>query len=166
MLRSIELEDSRLLSAWLNDRETNSGLDIIYPKSKRYADNFVLDSEDETKKVFMIDDENYNPIGIVVIDKIKWEYRHCEIGIAIYKKDKRGQGYGHDALGTLLDFVFNNMNLELAYLSVLEDNIPGVSLYKSLGFITEGILRKRYFRDGNYVNLISMSLTREEFNNI
>ncbi|KMT22625.1 GNAT family N-acetyltransferase [Clostridium cylindrosporum] len=162
MLRPIELEDSRILSTWLNDRETNKGLDIIYPLSKRYADSFVLEAEDERKRIFMIDDEEYKPIGIVIIDKIKWEYRHCEIGIAIYKKEKRGQGYGKDSLKTLLDFIFNDMNMNLVYLNVLENNIPAINLYKSLGFTQEGILRNRYYQGGKYYNIISMSLTREE----
>ena len=162
-LRPVELEDSRILSAWLNDRETNKNLDIIYPLSKRYADNFTLEAEGENKKVFIIDDEQYKPIGLVIIDKIKWEYSHCEVGIAIYKKDKRRQGYGKDALKTLLDFIFNNMNLNLVYLNVLEENIPAINLYKSLGFVKEGTLRNRCFRDGKYHNVISMSLLREEF---
>lgn len=164
MLRPVELEDSRILSAWLNDRDTNKGLDIIYPLSKRYADNFTLEAEEEKKKVFIIDDEDYKPIGIVIIDKIKWEYRHCEVGIAIYKKEKRQKGYGKDALKTLLEFIFNDMNLELVYLNVLEENTLAVNLYKSLGFVEEGILRNRYFRDGKYFDVISMSILREEFN--
>lgn len=164
MLRPIELEDGRIISAWLNDRETNKDLDIIYPLSKRYADNFVLDAEDERKRVFIIDDENYKSIGLVIIDKIKWEYRHCEIGIVIYSKDKRGKGYGKDALNTLLDFIFNNMNMELVYLNVLEDNSIAINLYSSIGFYKEGVLRNRYFRNGKYYSLISMSLTRDEFN--
>ncbi|MEF9951714.1 MAG: GNAT family protein [Clostridium sp.] len=162
-LRPVELEDSRILSAWLNDRESNRNLDIIYPLSKRYADAFTLEAEDEKKRVFMIDDENYKPIGIVVIDKIKWEYRNCEVGIVIYNKGKRGQGYGRDAMKSLVNFIFNNMNLELIYLTVLEDNIPGINLYKSLGFQEEGILRSRIFKDGVYINLVSMSLSREEY---
>lgn len=164
-LRAVELEDSRILSAWLNDRETNSELDIIYPLSKRYADEFTLDAEGEKKRIFIIDDENYKPIGIVIIDKIKWEYRHCEIGIVIYSKDKRNMGYGKDALKTLLNFVFNEMNLSLVYLNVLETNAVAISLYTSLRFVKEGLLRNRYFSSGKYYNLISMSLTDKEFNN-
>lgn len=165
LLRAVELEDSRILSAWLNDRETNNELDIIYPLSKRYADEFVLDAEGSSKRTFIIDDENYKPIGIVIIDKIKWEYRHCEIGIAIYRKEKRNNGYGKDALKTLLDFVFNNMNMSLVYLNVLENNVFAIKLYSSIGFINEGLLRNRYFLNGKYYNIISMSLTTEEFNN-
>ncbi|MEF9934214.1 GNAT family N-acetyltransferase [Clostridium sp.] len=165
-IRPVELEDSRILSAWLNNRETNRELDIIYPLSKRYADSFVLEAEDEKKKVFIIDDENYKPIGLITIDKIKWEYRNCEVGIVIYKKDKRGQGYGKDAMNTLINFVFNNMNMELIYLTVLSENIPAIRLYSSLGFQEEGVLRSRIFKDGEYKSLISMSLLKGEYKGI
>lgn len=157
-LRAVELEDARIISAWLNDRESNEFLDIIYPVSKRYADAFVLDAdEDKTKKILVIDNPDRKPIGLVIIDKIKWEYRNCEIGIAIYNKNERGKGYGKDALKTALDFIFNEMSMHIVYLNVLENNTAALNLYKSLGFIQEGILRERYFKSGRYHNIIVMS---------
>jgi diamine N-acetyltransferase len=164
-LRAAELEDARIISAWLNDRESNRYLDIIYPLSKRYADSFVLESDgDETKKLFVIDSPDRKPIGIIVINNIKWEYRNCEIGIAIYDRNNRQKGYGKDAVSTAVDFCFKEMNIHLVYLRVDEDNIPAIKLYKSLGFEQEGFLRDRCFKNGKYSNVIIMSkINSKEF---
>jgi len=160
-LRAVELEDSRIISAWLNDRETNINLDIIYPLSRRYADSYVLSAEEEnSKRIFIIDNQDRKPIGLFIIDKIKWEYRNCEIGIVIYDKNSRGKGLGEDALRTGLDFIFNEMNMNLVYLHVLSDNKVALNLYRKLGFEFEGELRERIFKNGKYHNLIVMSKKR------
>jgi RimJ/RimL family protein N-acetyltransferase len=36
-------------------------------------------------------------------------------------------------------------------------------IYEKLGFVEEGCLRHRVFRDGEYVDLYSMSLLRDEW---
>lgn len=156
-IRAVEFEDARLISAWLNDRETNTYLDIIYPLSKRYADSYVSEAEDIDKKMFLIDNEDRKPIGIIVISDIKWEYRNCEIGIVIYDKNFRGRGYGKDAMETILEFIFDDMNMHLVHLKTAEENTPAIELYKSLGFEVEGLLRERYYRNGKYSNIIAMS---------
>lgn len=161
-IRAIEMEDARILSAWLNDRETNAFLDIIYPLSKRYCDNFTLEGEEHNKRLFIIDNEDRKPIGLIVIDKIKWEYRNCEIGIVIYDKNYRGRGYGKDALETALKFIFDDLNMHLVYLNVVDENEAAVNLYKKFGFKIEGILRDRYYKNGRYYNIIVMSKIKGE----
>ncbi|QCX32926.1 GNAT family N-acetyltransferase [Caloramator sp. E03] len=159
ILRAAELEDARIISAWLNDRETNEFLDIIYPISKRYADSFIMDAdENQNKKIFIIDNMERKPIGIITIDKIKWEYRNCEIGIVIYDKKERRKGYAKDAIKTALDFIFNDMNMHIVYLNVVENNEAAINLYLNVGFKKEGILRDRYFKSGRYYNIIVMSM--------
>ena len=162
-IRAAELEDSRIVSAWLNDRETNKYLDIIYPLSKRFADAYVLDGDDnDTKQVYIIDNPERKPIGLFIIDKIKWEYRNCEIGIVIYDKNQRKKGYGRDAAEAMIDFIFNEMNMHLISLNVYQENQIAFNLYKSLGFEVEGILKDRYYRNGKYGNIIVMSKIKNE----
>lgn len=162
-IRAVELEDSRLVSAWLNDRETNKYLDIIYPLSKRYADAYVLDGDDgSTKQLYIIDNPERKPIGLFVIDKIKWEYSNCEIGIVIYDKNQRRKGYGRDAAEAMINFIFDEMNMHLISLNVYEGNEIAFNLYKSLGFEVEGILKDRYYRNGKYGNIIVMSKIKNE----
>lgn len=157
-IRAIELEDSRIVSAWLNNREVNQYLDIIYPVSKRDADSFVFEGDNDSgKKIFIIDNEDRKPIGLIILSNIKWEYRNCELGIVIYDDNFRSKGYGKDALNTAVQFVFDEMNMHLVYLKVSEDNNAAIKLYYSLGFEMEGVLRDRYFKSGKYGNIIVMS---------
>lgn len=157
-IRAAELEDGRLISVWLNDREVNSYLDIIYPVSKRDADSFLLEGDnDSSKRLFIIDNEDRKPIGIIILSNIKWEYRNCEIGIVIYDKNFRNKGYGRDALKTTIQFVFEEMNMHLLYLKAAEDNNAALKLYDELGFEREGLLRDRYYKSGKYGNIIVMS---------
>ncbi|MDF2672898.1 MAG: family N-acetyltransferase [Clostridiales bacterium] len=157
-IRAVELEDGRLLSAWLNDRESNQHLDIIYPVSKRDADSFLLEGDnDNSKRMFIIDNEDRKSIGLIILSNIKWEYRNCEMGIVIYDKNFRGKGYGKDGLNATIQFIFEEMNMHLIYLKVAEDNHIAIKLYEDLGFDHEGVLKDRYFKAGKYKNIIVMS---------
>lgn len=162
-LRAPELEDTRLLSVWLNDREANRNLDIIYPLSKRHVDSFILEGDENSeKRLYIIDNEDRKSIGIIIIDNIKWEYRNCEVGIVIYDRNSRGKGFGRDAMETILKFIFEEMNMHLVYLKVFEKNKTALNLYNSLGFEMEGLLKDRYYKEGKYSNLIIMSRVKEE----
>jgi diamine N-acetyltransferase len=158
-LRAPELEDARILSAWLNDRESTKYLDVIYPVSKRFADDVVLINENDGKRIFMIDNMNNKPIGIITVTNIKWEYRNCEIGVVIFDKSERNKGVGKDAVNTALNFIFNEMNMHLVYVNVIEENEVALRLFKSLGFEEEGVLRDRYFKGGKYRNVVVISKT-------
>lgn len=162
-IRAVELEDGRIISAWLNMRDVNQYIDVIYPVSKRDADSFVLDGDNgDSKRIFIIDNEDRKPIGFIVLSNIKWEYRNLELGIVIYDNNYRGRGYGFDALNAVIKFIFNDMNMHLIYLNVAEDNAAAINLYKKLGFTEEGVLRDRYYRGGKYHNITVMSKINPE----
>jgi RimJ/RimL family protein N-acetyltransferase len=41
-------------------------------------------------------------------------------------------------------------------LTVFPHNAPAIALYKKLGFREEGLLRRRYFIDGRYMDAVLM----------
>ena len=51
----------------------------------------------------------------------------------------------------------------MIYLTVLPINPRAQAIYEKLGFASEGTLRHRIYRDGDYHDLISMSLLRSEW---
>jgi len=79
--------------------------------------------------------------------------------------DKRfwSNGYGTDAVLTILGFAFEQMNLHRVSLGVIEYNERGYTCYKKCGFVEEGRSRDATHRDGRYWDIIRMGILRSEF---
>ncbi len=69
----------------------------------------------------------------------------------------RGFGIGPAVLRATLDQA-KKAGFKRVELTVREDNLRAKSLYELAGFVTEGVKRKAALFDGNYYDLILMSL--------
>ncbi len=89
----------------------------------------------------------------------------AEIGIFIGNQQFREKGYGTDAMKVLIDFIFNQTNINRIQLSTYSFNERAYKTYLKCGFKEEGRLRQRIFRNGKYHDEILMGgLLREEYN--
>ncbi|MFQ6057284.1 MAG: GNAT family N-acetyltransferase [Anaerolineae bacterium] len=164
-LRAIEREDIPRFVRWLNDQELVRYLARYMPLSKAEEERwFERQLEDESGRVFAIETREGVHIGNIGLHRIDWKNSHAELGIFIGEKDYWDQGYGTDAILTLLDFAFNEMNLHRVYLHVLAFNQRAIRCYEKCGFILEGTEREAVFQGGRYHDHLIMGLLRQEFN--
>jgi RimJ/RimL family protein N-acetyltransferase len=101
-------------------------------------------------------------IGTCQLHSIHPVHRSAELQIRIGEACERGQGYGTEAMRLLLDHAFGDLNLQRVGLQVFATNEAAVGAYKKSGFVQEGILRKAAYIDGRYVDVIVMSVLRED----
>jgi len=73
----------------------------------------------------------------------------------------RGQGIGRRLIENALTWAWNS-GLEQVELSVLTDNDVAVGLYRSVGFIEQGVRRRVWKLDGQYRDVVLMSVLRPE----
>ena len=78
----------------------------------------------------------------------------------------QNRGLGKDALGTVLHYLFREMNLNRVWLITHASNLKAIGLYLSLGFIKEGLLRQVHFRNGSYQDAVIMAVLRENWLNL
>jgi ribosomal protein S18 acetylase RimI-like enzyme len=86
-------------------------------------------------------------------------YSHCgTLGVGLLP-DFRGKGIGRKLMGQTIHaaFAFGLTRIEL---TVREENVNAIALYKSLGFEIEGLHRNAVCIEGQYENLYSMALLR------
>jgi RimJ/RimL family protein N-acetyltransferase len=74
-----------------------------------------------------------------------------------------GRGLGRRLLAEILRLVFDEIGAHRFYLDVVEDNSRARHLYKSFGFIEEGVMREATQRDGKWLSLVLMSLLDHEY---
>jgi RimJ/RimL family protein N-acetyltransferase len=63
----------------------------------------------------------------------------------------------------LLGYAFDRWDLHQVELWTLADNNRAISMYQRCGFVLEGRLRERSWKEGRWVDHVVMSLQREEF---
>ncbi len=73
-----------------------------------------------------------------------------------------GQGVGRQALQAVIAKVFGEFRAHRLWLDVFEDNSRARHVYRSLGFVEEGVLRECIKRGEAYRSLVVMSMLETE----
>lgn len=75
----------------------------------------------------------------------------------------RGKGYATDAVISLCNLLFNEMNMHRIESVIIEYNLPSQALYKKCGFVLECVLRKAVYKSGAYRDQLMFALLQEDF---
>jgi [ribosomal protein S5]-alanine N-acetyltransferase len=160
IFRKPDLEDLESLYILKNDIESNSSLVGITSGFSKVAIRDWIEFHQKAKDevLYLIQRvDTGNVIGHVGIYKIDHRIRKGEIAIVIAEKGSRGKGFGNICLEFILEFGFNQLNLNRIELSVLADNEIAISLYLKHGFVKEGCLRQAQFKNGKYHDVVLMA---------
>lgn len=166
-LRGYTKDDIKLAYEYMNDPEVmlNLSTGIPYPMTLEMEMEW-FENQKKLKDTYNFAIETLEEgiyIGGCGINNIDWKNGTATVGIFIGHKDYRGKGYGTDAMKILVDFIFNQINVNRVELSVFEFNERAQKSYKKCGFIEEGRLRQKLFRNGKYYDEIVMSILRDEY---
>ena len=166
-LRPIERDDLPRYVEWFADPEVRRYLALYLPFSlaqeERWFENLLERLERREDVVLAIETAEGVHIGNVGLHRIDWRNRNAELGIAIGERSYWNQGYGTDAIRTLLSLAFREMNLHRVFLRVDADNARGIRCYEKAGFRREGVLREAVFKEGAYHDQYIMSILQSEF---
>lgn len=167
-LRALELSDVEKLVKWRNDLEITSSLggNTFYVSKLRESEwvkNAILNDNKNIRLAICLK-ENDEYIGNVNLNSINWINRSAEYSIMIGDKSQWSKGFGKEATLLILKYAFEELNLNRIYLTVRNDNEKALSLYKKTGFTKEGVLRKSIYKNNKFIDMIVMSILREEFN--
>lgn len=92
----------------------------------------------EDRRWFAIDTLDRQHIGNCMyydVDRIR---KQAKIGIIIGDRDYWGQGYGTDAVMTLVSHIFHDLSLERVYLDTLDWNVRAQKCFHRCGFVVNG----------------------------
>ncbi|RMG16914.1 MAG: N-acetyltransferase [Bacteroidetes bacterium] len=166
-LRALSQADAALTAQWRNDPAVRSYY-AAFP--------FYVNEEKETawfQKALMQDFPSVyfgiellpsgQLIGMSSLRDMSFVHRHAGFGIMIGEPAMRGKGYGKAATLLTLEFAFGQLNLHRLYLRVQERHQRAIQLYRSCGFVQEGLLRESVYKDGAYRDEVLMGLLKRDF---
>ncbi len=172
--RAIERDDLPTFLKWINDPEVRQGISIYLPFSMADEEDWFegmrkhpADEHNLAIEVHEPDEEggkeNWKMIGSCGFFNLDGRNRSSEFGIMIGDKSYWNKGFGTEAVRLLVQHGFNTLNLNRIYLRVLENNPRAIRAYEKAGFTHEGRQRQAEFKDGRYIDLLMMSMMKDEF---
>jgi len=124
-----------------------------------YVDRNVAD---ETRYDFLVF-QAQQLVGEVVLNDIDTDSRHASFRICLFGTRNLNQGIGTEATGLVLRFAFEELGLHRVELEVFDYNPRAKHMYEKVGFVQEGIKRDAMRIDGEYHDVIIMSILETEY---
>ena len=167
VLRPGERDDIPLFVRWFGDARTARTLGMRAPLSLAGEERWfeqMLEHHGKDQWFFVIcRREDDRPVGSAGFFEVDTTNGNAGLGISIGDPADTGQGYGGDALRALVEFGFGRLRLERIWLDVYDYNEAARRLYERVGFVTEGILRHAFWRDGRFVDTYRMAILAGEW---
>lgn len=108
----------------------------------------------------VIDDGSGNRLGYAILSRIDDNDPNIELLRIVVAEP--GRGVGRTALRLVREMVFGELGAHRLWLDVVPTNERARALYRSAGFVEEGLMREAARRPGGYVSLVLMSMLEQE----
>jgi len=159
-LRVVEKEDLALLSEWYNDPEVFGQYNPLVQFSKKEIEKNYEERELQQTE-FIIEKKDGSKVGYV------WHFsiplpRLLEIGFFLIPKE-RGKGYCSEAVKIMVDYLFLSKDIVRIQAHTDVKNVASQKVLEKADFKKEGIARKAMFMRGEWRNLFTYSILREEW---
>jgi RimJ/RimL family protein N-acetyltransferase len=166
-LRSPQKSDMMVLFGWYNDPETVAPFDRFSIDSyEEFADavakapqdphslapRFVVERKDDGKVLGFVGHYQAHPVLEIT-----------DVWYVLAEPDERGKGYGKEAVGLLVDYLFHSQSLARVGATCDVENIPSARLLERLGFRKEGTLRSALHHHGLWHDVLVFGVTRPEW---
>lgn len=171
-IRTVEQEDIPFL------QRASANPEIRYPlgnpvmgreqyeiSDERGTDQFLvcLEERKSSHDPSQADEADVTRIGHVSV--MDADYKRPEIGYWLVPA-VHGQGYGREAVSTVIDYVFRVYDTPAVGAQAFDFNDASRGLLESLGFTEEGRYRKFMFVDGEHRDMVQYGLLREEWHEL
>jgi RimJ/RimL family protein N-acetyltransferase len=166
-LREVHKEDLEVINKLGNEEEVMLNLSTRLPIPRplqideKWHEEYIKEYNDEFIQ-FVIEKLDGTVIGKCGTGHIDWKNSCVTIWIFIGKDENRSKGYGSEALSLLVNFIFEEMNINRIQLYVFGFNERAVTSYKKVGFVVEGVHKEELFRLGKYNDVYIMSILKSE----
>jgi len=174
-LRRNERSDIPKFVEWLNDPEVRRYLLMDLPISQANEEQWFekmlkLPANEQPFGIEIHeieaagDNDHWRLIGNCSFMDTNWTVRSAEVGLFIGDKSCWNKGFGTEVMRLLLQLGFETMNLNRIFLRVDEANKGGIRAYEKAGFVHEGRFRQGTYLNGEYGDVLQMSVLRAEWN--
>jgi len=153
---------------WFNDEETTLHMQQhYYPNTKSMQMDFykkIIKNNKEKIQLGIYHKKDKILCGLVSLNKIDNLNRNAEISLIIGENKYRKLEVSHEAMKLIINHAFNTINLHkinAGYIETLES--WGLFLRRTFGFSNEGIQKEQVYKNGKYLNIVNLGLTKNQY---
>ena len=155
VLRALEPEDLEFIYLLENDESIWNVSNTQTPYSKFLIRQYLKNAHKdiyEAKQLRLAICKNNSQTAIGLIDLFDFDARNnrAGIGIVIHNDINKNNGIGKEALGLLINFSFNKLQLHQLYANIGTNNVPSIKLFTTFGFEKIGVKKDWNFLDNTY----------------
>ncbi|MBT8268241.1 MAG: GNAT family N-acetyltransferase, partial [Bacteroidia bacterium] len=165
-LRALEPEDLDFIYNIENDEEIWAIGNTRTPFSKfvlkEYLENAHKDIYEVKQLRLVICDLKDRTLGLIDLFNFDFTHKRAGTGLVIKSKDDRGKGIGKEALGLLVNYCFEQLNLHQLYCNIGADNEASLRLFKSVGFEEIGVKKDWNLVRGQYQDEILLQYINQD----
>jgi RimJ/RimL family protein N-acetyltransferase len=142
MLRSPTLADVKAIAHLANDRRiAENTRRLPHPYSQEHAIEFVRGTADDDRGTVFLIESNFVPIGVVGIDWRQPEAPELGYWLGV---DHWGQGFGTEAARAVIDFTFEEFEVEHLMSGARVSNPSSRNILEKCGFQWSGVELHRF----------------------
>jgi RimJ/RimL family protein N-acetyltransferase len=159
-LRPLTEQDvSERYVAWMNDPEVTKYMGWrAFPSTSQEITDYVRSKKrGDSLFLALIIRRGEKHIGNIHLGPIDWVHRRAELSMMIGDKSAWGKGYMTEAFNLVIHHAFTTLNLNKLKAGTEADNAPSIKVFRKTGWVEEGRLRREFFRDGTYRDLIQFA---------
>lgn len=152
-LRALEPEDLDFIYRLENDEAMWEVSNTQTPYSRflirQYLENAHQDIyEAKQLRLAICKTGSSDAIGLIDLFDFDPVNRRAGVGIIIHHEPDRAKGMGKQALGLVIKYAFNTLQLHQLYANIHLGNVASIALFTNFGFSLAGV-KKDWSRQGN-----------------
>ena len=163
----LDLDHVDAILEWANDPAVTGNSQFFRePSDRKRIARFILEHETAEDCAYFAastrddaEEAGAGYVGNVFLIHINRLHRHAQAGITI-KQAAWNRGYAKELMRAILEFAFDDLELNKVYLQIFTTTEKGLHLWTKAGFQVEGVLRQHYFVNGEYHDMYSLSVLR------
>lgn len=169
ILRPLKIEDLKKTHQWRNNLELiKLTQGIRFPKTLEMDSdwfNQALNDKSNRNVYFGIDEiDTGDFIGIIQLNNIDYISGTAIWGFIIGDKTKQGKGYSKEAPDLLFNYAFQVLNLRKVFGYPIAFNNATLKMHQKIGgFVQEGKLKNHVYFDGEYHDVLILSLFKDDY---
>lgn len=164
ILRPITMEDTCNIVNWRNNPLVQKNFIFREPFTNEMHNRWMETkvAAGEVIQYIIIEKESGMPVGSVYYRDVDNINNSAEFGIFIGENSARGKGFGTETTILFTRYGLKDLGLHRLSLRVLDGNDGAYKAYEKAGFKKEGTFRDMVYLDGEYRDVIFMSLLADD----
>ena len=162
-LRVMEKEDLPLLYEWTNNLEFLGEYFSPHQTSMTEREKAFSEPSPFEMKRFIIEKKDGTKIGFILhFNTLHPMMETVEIAYALMPSERR-KGYCAEAAQLMVDYLFLSKDTPCVQAMTHIKNVASQGVLREVGFKKEGIMRKRLHVRGEWADIVTFSILREEW---